>query len=53
MSDYIKTWIDWAAVGTAITTVAGWLPPLAALFSIAWLGWQMYDRLRYGPRRKP
>ena len=39
----VKYCLDWAAVGTAIAVVANWLPPLAALFSIIWLGMQMYD----------
>ena len=42
----VKHTLDWAAVGAAAATVAGWLPPLAALMSIVWLGLQMYDRYR-------
>jgi hypothetical protein len=34
--------IDWVAYGTAVAVVAGWLPPLAALFSIIWLGLQIW-----------
>lgn len=36
MTDSAKHWIDWAAVGTAFGTVAGWLPELAALASLVW-----------------
>jgi hypothetical protein len=31
-----KHYIDIASVGTAIATVSGWLPSIAALFSIVW-----------------
>lgn len=36
MTDSTKHWVDWAAVGTAFGTVAGWLPELAALASLVW-----------------
>ena len=36
MTDTAKHWIDWAAVGTAFGTVAGWLPQVAALVSLVW-----------------
>ena len=36
MTDTAKNWIDWAAVGTAFGTVAGWLPQVAALASLVW-----------------
>ena len=38
--------LDAAAGGTAIATVAGWLPPVAALFTIIWLAMQMYGWVR-------
>lgn len=50
VSEHGKNWIDWLAVGTAVSTIAGWLPPIAALMSIIWLGWQMWDRWQRGPR---
>jgi hypothetical protein len=36
MNESAKHWIDWAAVGTAFGTVAGWLPQIAALASLVW-----------------
>lgn len=44
--DHIKHALDWAAVGTAIATLAGWLPNIAAFFSIVWLSMQMYDWIK-------
>lgn len=34
--------INWAAVGTAAGVFFDWLPNIAALFSIVWLGLQIY-----------
>jgi hypothetical protein len=31
------------AVGTMLATLAGWLPPIAAAFSIFWLGIQIWE----------
>lgn len=31
-----KHWVDWAAIGTALGTIKGWLPELAALASLVW-----------------
>lgn len=39
--DQVKHTIDMAAVVAAAWSVAGWLPPVAALFSIVWLGMQI------------
>jgi hypothetical protein len=39
--DHIKHSVDMAAVVAAVWSVAGWLPPVAALFSIVWLGMQI------------
>lgn len=39
-ADHTK-YVDMASVVTAVATVAGWLPKIAALFSIIWLGMQM------------
>lgn len=50
MNDHSKHIIDWIAVGAAFSAVAGWLPPIAALMSIIWLGIQMYDRWKRGPK---
>ena len=43
ISETVKTILDWAAVGTTIAAIATWIPPLAGVFSIAWLGTQLYD----------
>ena len=42
LSDAAKHVVDGAAIGATIATIAGWLPPIAALMSIVWLGMQMY-----------
>lgn len=34
--------VNWAAVGTTIGAVLGYLPGVAALFSIIWLGLQIW-----------
>lgn len=38
-----KIVLDTSAVATAWGAVMGWLPALASLFSILWLGLQMYS----------
>lgn len=47
MKDYIpefaRHWIDYLAIGTGVAVFAKWIPPIAGLFSIAWLGTQLYD----------
>lgn len=40
----VKTFIDWAAAGTIIASLAGWLPSIAAGFAIAWYCILIYDR---------
>ena len=50
MSDHVKYTLDGVSILAVIGTLAGWLPDLAALFSIIWLGIQFYDRFKYGPR---
>lgn len=32
---------DWSAISAAAAAVMGWLPPIAALFTIVWIGLQM------------
>ena len=34
--------VNWAAVGTTIGSILGYLPGVAALFSIVWLGLQIW-----------
>lgn len=40
-------------VGGALSTVAGWLPPIAALVSIIWGGLNIYLLVRDRFKRKP
>jgi hypothetical protein len=46
MSDHVKQLFDVASTMAALGTVFGWvinaLPPLAALASILWIGFQWY-----------
>lgn len=39
----IKTYIDWTAVGVAVGVFADIIPVIAGVFSIFWLGTQLYD----------
>ena len=45
MIQVAKGTTDVAAYGTVLATLTGWLPPLAALFSILWLGMQMLEKI--------
>ncbi len=49
-----KVVLDISAVGTTVFTVLGWLPALSALFSIIWLGLQIWAffEARRDKRRK-
>tara|TARA_B110000902_G_C13944341_1_gene451060 strand:- start:286 stop:450 length:165 start_codon:yes stop_codon:yes gene_type:complete len=38
-----KEVIDVAAASTAILTVGAWLPPIASVFTIIWLGLRIYE----------
>ena len=38
-----KDVIDVAAASTALMTMAAWLPPVASLFTIVWLGLRIYE----------
>ena len=44
--------LDFLSIGGVVATLAGWLPPVAALLSIVWLSMQIYDRIKYGPKKK-
>lgn len=44
MSESIKLWLDALAISTAVAVFAKIVPVVAGLFSIAWLGTQLYDR---------
>lgn len=37
--------IDWLAGGTILASIAGWLPPIAALLSIIWYAWLIADKI--------
>lgn len=39
----IKHAADAVAVGTVIGTIAGWLPAVAALFTIIWTGIRIFE----------
>jgi hypothetical protein len=43
MNDHFRHWLDSAAVLTAASALAGWLPPIASLLSIIWLLIQLYE----------
>lgn len=43
MSDHTKSLFDWLSLGTAVSTIMGWLPPLAALLAIVWTLIQIYE----------
>ena len=38
-----KEVVDIAAASTAVMTLAAWLPPMASLFTIVWLGIRIYE----------
>ena len=38
-----KDVIDVAAASTALMTMAAWLPPVASLFTIIWLGIRIWE----------
>jgi hypothetical protein len=35
--------VDAISVGVAVATLAGWLPAIAALFTIVWTGIRIYE----------
>jgi hypothetical protein len=43
MNEHAKNAIDVASFGTAVATVAGWLPAVAAIFTIVWTGIRIYE----------
>jgi hypothetical protein len=38
-----KQVLDLAAASTGIMSVAAWLPPIASIFTIIWLGIRIYE----------
>lgn len=43
MIEETKEVVDIAAASTAILTIGAWLPPIASLFTIVWLGLRIYE----------
>lgn len=43
MVEETKQVVDVAAASTGILTVTAWLPPIASLFTIVWLGLRIYE----------
>jgi hypothetical protein len=43
MTHESKQVLDLAAASTGIMSVAAWLPPVASLFTIVWLGLRIYE----------
>ena len=41
--EQMKQAADVLSVSTAVATVAGWLPAIAALFTIIWTGIRIYE----------
>lgn len=46
MDEHTKNWIDWGALGVTATTIAGWLPSLAALASLIWTCIRIYEWIK-------
>ena len=42
MDEASKDMMDVVAASTALATLAAWLPPVASLFTIVWLGLRIY-----------
>jgi hypothetical protein len=38
----VQTGLNWGSIGATVATIAGWLPSVAALLSIVWLGLQIF-----------
>ena len=56
MDESTKDILDVAAGSTAILTMAAWLPPIASLLTIAWLGIRIYEsdtvqRIAHGKKK--
>ena len=43
MIEETKEVVDVVAASTAIFTIGAWLPPIASLFTIVWLGLRIYE----------
>lgn len=43
LDEQSKQTVDVLAASTGILSLAAWLPPLASLFTIVWLGIRIYE----------
>ena len=43
MDNTTKDIVDVVAASTALATLAAWLPPVASVFTIVWLGLRIYE----------
>ena len=43
MTEETKQAVDVFAASTGVMSVAAWLPPLASIFTIIWLGIRIYE----------
>jgi hypothetical protein len=43
MVEETKEAVDIAAASTGVLALAAWLPPVASLFTIIWLGLRIYE----------
>ena len=43
MTEESKQVLDLAAASTGVMSLAAWLPPVASLFTIVWLGIRIYE----------
>ena len=43
MVEETKQVVDVAAASTGILSLAAWLPPIASLFTIVWLGLRIFE----------
>lgn len=41
--EHVKSAVDAGSIGTLLATIAGWLPHVAALFTIVWTGVRIYE----------
>lgn len=43
ITEETKQAVDIAAASTGVASLAAWLPPMASLFTIIWLGIRIYE----------
>lgn len=47
----VKSFCDVASICVVVGTLLGYLPALAAVFTLIWTGMQIYDRIKFGRRK--